>query len=299
MTTTSLLRGAAFTAAVALGLGCATDAARRGPSTVTPGQRVALEAVANLRDLGGYATADGATVAPGLVYRSDKLSALPPGDRERLAALGLKVDFDLRTEAERAARPDDVPPGVTYVWLDVMADASHSGAANLEALMADPPKANEVLGGGRAEADFAQGYRQFVSLPSARKAFGQLFRALGDRAQLPALFHCTTGKDRTGWAAAALLTLLGVPRDAVMADYLRSNDYILPAYQVAIDRFVAAGGDPAIPPAILGVKAAYLEASFDELARTYGTIEKYFEDGLGIGPDEQAALRALYLRPGS
>jgi len=109
-------------------------------------------------------------------------------------------------------------------------------------------------------------------------------------------FHCTTGKDRTGWAAAALLTLLGVPKDQVVEDYLRSNDYILPAYQKVIDVFVAGGGDPAIPRSILGVKKEYLDASFDEMQTKYGTIERYFSDGLGIDAAQQQALRDLYLK---
>jgi protein-tyrosine phosphatase len=68
-----------------------------------------------------------------------------------------------------------------------------------------------------------------------------LFIQLGEKNQLPSLFHCTTGKDRTGWAAAALLTLLGVPEEKVNEDYLRSNEYILPAYKQAIDGFVVRG----------------------------------------------------------
>lgn len=92
-----------------------------------------------------------------------------------------------------------------------------------------------------------------------------MFLALGDPKQLPAVFHCTTGKDRTGWAAAALLTLLGVPRHQVYADYLRSNDYIIPAYQKHIDAFVAAGGEKSIALAILGVRTEYLDAAFDEM----------------------------------
>ena len=132
---------------------------------------------------------------------------------------------------------------------------------------------------------------------SATLKFRKLFLALGDEQQLPAVFHCTTGKDRTGWSAAALLTLLGVPGDVVMEDYLRSNDYILPAYQKVIDDFVAAGGEKEIPQAILGVKKEYLEAAFDEMQTKYGTIENYFADGLGIiDADQQKALRGLYLR---
>jgi protein-tyrosine phosphatase len=145
------------------------------------------------------------------------------------------------------------------------------------------------------EAGFRESYREFVSLPSAKLEFRKLFLSLGDKDQLPALFHCTTGKDRTGWAAAALLTLLGVPRDVVMEDYLRSNDYIIPAYQKVIDAFVEAGGDPAIPRAILGVKQEYLEAAFDEMQTKYGTIENYFSEGLAIDVAQQKALRDLYL----
>ena len=123
-----------------------------------------------------------------------------------------------------------------------------------------------------------------------------MFLSLADRSALPAVFHCTTGKDRTGWAAAALLTLLGVPEETVMADYLRTNDYLLTHYATAIDGFVAGGGDRGIPVAIFGVKRAYLEAAFDEMRTRHGSIERYFADGLGIDAAGQQALRDLYLR---
>jgi len=103
------------------------------------------------------------------------------------------------------------------------------------------------------------------------------------------------GKDRTGWAAAAFLSLMGVPKKQVYEDYLRSNDYILPAYQKAIDAFVAAGGDAEIPEAILGVKSEYLDATFDEMQKRYGTIQGYLSEGLGIDAAKQQALRDLYL----
>ena len=134
-----------------------------------------------------------------------------------------------------------------------------------------------------------------VSLPSARKAYGDLFTALADRGHTPALFHCTTGKDRTGWASAALLTLLGVPQKTVMSDYLRSNENILPFYAGTIDRWVQAGGDRAILEALYGVRREYLEASFDEMRKTYGSIESYFSQGLGIDAAGQKALKDLYL----
>ena len=261
-----------------------------------PGQSLGIASVPNLRDLGGYRTAGGEIVAKGLVFRSSQLSGISRDDMQKLSMLGLRESLDLRTWTERSARPDELPSGTTYVWLDVLADSPQAGPAQLETLMLDPAVANAELGGGKVEASFEASYREFVSLPSARREFRNFFLILGDGSKLPAVFHCTTGKDRTGWGAAALLTLLGVPKETVYEDYLRSNDYIIPAYQAVIDGFVAAGGEASIPEAILGVKKEYLDAAFDEMERRYGSIEGYFSDGLGIESAEQQAIRDLYLR---
>ena len=261
----------------------------------TVGQSIGIASVPNLRDLGGYETGDGKTVNTDMIYRSNQLSGISREDMMKLQALGFKVSLDLRTWGERSARPDELPSGTKYVWLDVLADSPQAGPAQLEKLMTDPKKANAELGGGKIEELFKESYRQFVTLDSAKSEFREFFLIVGDKSQLPALFHCTTGKDRTGWAAASLLTLLGVPKETVYEDYLRSNDYIIPAYQGAIDSFVAAGGDRNIPLAILGVKKEYLDAAFDEMQKNYGSIEKYFSDGLGIDATKQQALRNLYL----
>jgi protein-tyrosine phosphatase len=259
------------------------------------GEALGIASVPNLRDLGGYKTRDGATVTKGLVYRSNQLAPISPEDMETIAQLGLKNDYDLRTEAERTPLPDQLPPGVNNVWLDVLKDASGSAPTNLLALLQNPEEGNKALGDGKIEAIFVKSYREFVSLPSAKTAYHEFFISLGDQSKLPALCHCTTGKDRTGWAAAALLTLLDVPKETVMKDYLRSNDYILPLYKEVIDGFVDGGGEPSIPQAIFGVKEEYLEASFDEMQTNYGTIENYFFEALGIDASTQKALRDLYL----
>lgn len=218
----------------------------------------------------------------GIAYRSDQLNPVSSDDMAKIAALGLRNDFDLRTADERSERPDQLPPGVNNVWLNVLADVNGTNATALQKLITKPKEANEVLGGGKAEALFINVYRDFITLPSAKQSSCELFIDLGSSTDVPALFHCTTGKDGTGWAAAALLTLLGVPEQTVYDDFLRSNGYILPAYQKFIDKFVVAGGEPSIPQDLLGVKAAYLKASFDEMHTKYGTIETYFADGLGI-----------------
>jgi protein-tyrosine phosphatase len=229
------------------------------------------------------------------VYRSDQLNPISAEDLVKISELGLKNDFDLRTDEEAKARPDQLPPGVKRVPLNVLADVQQSDLALLQKLLGNPKEANAALGGGKVEAMFERLYREFISLPSAKRAYRELFVALGEGGQLPSLFHCTAGKDRTGWAAAALLTLLGVPKDKVIEDYLRSNEYILPRYKKAIGAFVAAGGEQAIPLAIVGAKPEYLNASFSEMERLYGSIENYFCEGLGIDAAGQEAQRALYL----
>jgi protein-tyrosine phosphatase len=263
-----------------------------------PGVSLGIASVTNLRDLGGYTAEHGSVVAYKLLYRANQLNPVSPADLNKIAALGLKTYFDLRTEAERDQAPDMVPSGVDYVWLDVLKDTPGAGAAQLGSLLEDPQKADAALGNGKAEALFIQGYREFVSLPSAKSAYHRFFAALPDPGNGPALFHCTTGKDRTGWAAASLLTLLGVSQAQVYADYLRSNEYILPAYKSVIDAFVAKGGDPQITSAVLGVRKAYLDASFDEVDRQYGSMESYFEKGLGINGATQQLLRKRFLVAG-
>jgi protein-tyrosine phosphatase len=259
------------------------------------GLALGITSVPNLRDVGGYQTGDGSTVARGLVYRSDTFNPISEEDIAKLESLRLRNDYDLRTKAEVKAKPDQMPPGVRYHLLNVLADAKSAAPAEIEALMHEPKKANAALGGGKIEKTFADAYREFVSLPSAKQSYRTLFLSLADRENLPAVFHCTTGKDRTGWAAAALLTLLGVSKETVLADFMRTNDYTLPQFKPVIDEFVAAGGERAIAEAVFGVKAEYLEASFDEMQKRYGTIERYFSEGLGIDAAGQNALRVLYV----
>ncbi|BCA53237.1 protein-tyrosine-phosphatase [Nitrospira sp. KM1] len=260
------------------------------------GEAIGLSATGNLRDLGGYETSEDRTVVRGLLYRSNVFNPMSQDDIAKLRLLALKTDYDLRTVQEIKIQPDQMPIRVQQVHLNVLADGQSAASAQLEALLHDPKKANAVLGGGRLEVHIKEGYREFVSLPSAQRAYQELFLSLADKSNLPAVFHCTTGKDRTGWAAAALLTLLGVPRETVMADYMRSNEYLLPDYRKTIQAFAAGGGERGIALAIFGVKREYLEAAFDEMQRSYGTIENYFSDGLGIDEDQQQVLREIYLQ---
>lgn len=255
------------------------------------GAAIPIPSVPNLRDLGGWRSGEGRSVRHGRVLRSVDLSRLQEADAPALAGLGIRTVVDLRTELERRAAPDRPVPGVRRVLdLDVLGESIGSLAGHMAEVLSQPALATQLLAGRRAQDLFVETYRDLVSAPGARRAYRALFRTVLD-ADEPVLVHCTTGKDRTGWAAASLLLLLGVDTDDVMAEYLLTNTQLLPALEPLFERFAAAGGDADLLRPVLGVEPDYLAAALDELAGRYGSTEAYFADGLGLDEAAQRALR--------
>ncbi len=205
--------------------------------------------------------------------------------------------YDLRTQPERLAEPDRLPDGTEYVVVDVIGDEELGSPAQLNGVLNDPAAALALLGDGRGTAMWTRHYRDFVGLPTARAAYGRLFRAVAGEAHRPALFHCSTGKDRTGWAAAAFLLLMGVSRDLVAEDFLLSERLLRPIIAGVTRSFEKKGGDAELLRPIFGVHREYLEAALDEMRRRLGSVECYFADGLGGGPATQRAIREAFIEP--
>ena len=260
-----------------------------------PGAGLGLASAPNLRDIGGWRTRDGRRVASGALYRSTDLSRLSGPDIPRLRDLGIRSVYDLRTADERLAAPDVLPSGAQYRALDVLGDSAMAVPASLMALLSDPPAATAELAGQRVTDLFDTAYREIVGLPSARAGYGALYADLAVAGRRPALVHCTAGKDRTGWAAAALLMLLGVSDEDVLAEYLLTNDLLLPALQPLFEQFADAGGDPGVLVPVFGVDPSYLGAALDEMDHRFGSIEDYFSTGLGLGAPTIDALRQGFL----
>jgi protein-tyrosine phosphatase len=254
-----------------------------------------IASMPNFRDAGGHRTAGDGLMRSGLLYRSDHIGKLSAVESDGLAGLGIKVVYDLRTQTERAMTPDERIPGATHLQLDLMSDDLQAAPAQLLRLLEHPRAASAVLGNGQAAALFIEGYRSVVTLASARAGLGRLYRGLAEERGLPALVHCTTGKDRTGWTCAALQTLLGVPYETVLQDFLASNRCILPKYQSRIDEFAARGGDASLLVPLLTVRPDYLDAAFDQVRQSFGSIERYFGEGLGIDARAQQALRERFV----
>ena len=260
-----------------------------------PGAVIPIPGVPNLRDLGGWPTAGGGRVRRGLLYRAAEPFTLDDEGRTEFAALGVRTVYDFRSEAECERKPDTVPDGARRVLVDVMADSTHGAPVHVAQLLDDPKVADEMLASGKSVFLFERGYRELVDLPSAHANYRRFFTGIADPQTRPALFHCTTGKDRTGWAAATLLMLLGVSDDDVMREYLLTNEELMPVMKQVLDKFAAVGGDPELLLPVVGVEADYLDAALDEMRSKYGSIGAYFTDALGIDPAEQQALRDAFV----
>jgi protein-tyrosine phosphatase len=245
-------------------------------------------AVTNLRDIGGRPTADGGVVATGVAYRSAELAAPSATTDAALGALSIRTVVDLRTQAERSTRPDHVPAGAELVVLDALADLPQGAAAQLPALL---------TGGGAdalAQLDLAQQmldvYRRLVVGDAARQAYAAFVRIVVDPQQRPVLFHCTAGKDRTGWAATLLLLAAGVDEAGVTEEFLAVNPAVRETFAPLLQQLSAAGGDPELLRPLLEVRAEYLQAALEAMRQHYGSFEGYLADGLGLSPVEVETL---------
>ncbi|MFC0038848.1 tyrosine-protein phosphatase [Actinomadura rayongensis] len=248
-----------------------------------------LDGAANVRDLGGRPVPGGA-VARGRLLRADALNALSESDLERLA--GVRTVIDFRSDHEVGTNgADRLPDGADLVHLPI--DGGDLEDFYKAVTAGDPLRQREVFGGGRTERVLVGVNRNFVADDEQRAAFATALRLVADAGRLPLIFHCTAGKDRTGWMAAIVLTILGVPRADIMADYLRSNEYHRERWKKLLDHLGRTGQmeEPELLLPLLEQRPEYLEAAFSEATARYGSFAGFLADGLGADEELLAAVR--------
>lgn len=253
-----------------------------------------LEGVACARDLGGLPAADGRTVRPGRLIRSGQLCGLTERDRRQLVEVhGLRQVIDLRTEAERTARPEPEWPGVHMVSSPMKGDASSDlaleGEGAVERLLAR-------LDGGPIEALLDDAYARLALDPADQAGFARFFGLLLEQREGATLWHGALGKDRTGAAAALLLTALGVPRERVIADYLAAGEGAAVAPDASARRLSDAPERlrEALREAY-GVRPRNIEAFLSAAESRFGSMSAYLNEALGLDNSRVQALRSLYL----
>ncbi|GAA2806472.1 tyrosine-protein phosphatase [Streptomyces showdoensis] len=261
-------------------------------------RQVPLQGAVNVRDLGGYVTYGGARVRHGLVYRGDHLGKLTDADLAVLGGLGLGRVIDFRIPLEvQSDGADRLPAGPVAVSRPVT-DNGLYGQLLAAIGSRDPVRQEEMLGGGRAAAFMTEVYRTFVTSAANRERFGATLRELAAPGAGPQLYHCTSGKDRTGWTSWLLLSLLGVPERAATEDYLASN-----TFRAANDARVREGlrqaglmQNPDLIIPLQEVRPAYLDAALAEVREGYGSVFRYATEGLGLDLRVLAGLRGRLVR---
>ena len=254
------------------------------PQVQAPARFVLLEGGRNFRDVGGYRTADGQLVKSRVLYRSGSLGDLTPAGLADLQALHVAAIVDLRATDERRRDRQDLRAafGPRYWTRDYgmsvgdMRSAFSGGQLTAESM----------------RAMMTQVYRRIPKeqAPSYRALFARLAEGKG-----PTVVNCTAGKDRTGVAAALVLTALGVPYETVRQDFLLSNG--APGMETLQTQLAGPFGKlpPEVVAPLIGVEGGYLDTAFAAIRQDFGSVEGYLRDELGVGPREIAALRRRML----
>ncbi len=228
-----------------------------------------IEGAYNVRDLGGYTGAEGKTVKWRTVMRSGDLNKLTDADLEYLAAIPIVSYVDFRDSNEIKAAPDRRPATLRHDFLIPV------GAGSIVEL--------KDLRTGNTGDLLVWGNQMFVR--DFQHEFTRFFRILSDPGNTPLLFHCSAGKDRTGYAAALFLSALGVDRETVIADYMLSAETLRDKYAADVAKY------PELEP-LMTVQRRYIEGAFEVIDKEYGGVEKYLTEYLGV---DLALLRSLYL----
>ncbi|MFF3323870.1 tyrosine-protein phosphatase [Streptomyces sp. NPDC002889] len=259
-----------------------------------PSTEPELTGVRNFRDVGGLPTVDGRQVRSGRLFRSGHLANATASDAAFLAGLGLHTIFDFRNAADQQLEGPDVElPGVRNVNLPLTDPAD--GAEFWKMVReGDLDQLKSILADGKASGRMIASYRVIIEQRTTEHS--QVLHALAEDS-VPALMHCAAGKDRAGLSIAVSLLAVGVERDAIEADYLKSND---PRRRYLVRR--KDDSPAAMAPEVMELlsplfdaRAEYLAAAFDQIERTWGGTERYLSEGLGISPETRERLRARLL----
>jgi len=245
----------------------------------------------NFRDLGGYKTEDGRALKWGKIYRSDDLHLLTDEDLKYLSRLNIKSVVDFRSDEERESEPDRLNPDMTQVLLPIKFQPEELDDETLKNLMK-----NLTFG----TLDSSNLLRDFniVIVKDFATEYKKFFRHVIENNAEPIVFHCTAGKDRAGFASAMILTVLGVPREKVIEDYLLTNTYVKnhvdsEMLEIELKTFFRADTDNLRK--INLVEERYIQAAFDTIDSEWGGMDNYISGALGLSEEDILKLKDFYL----
>jgi protein-tyrosine phosphatase len=247
-----------------------------------PDRLVQMEQVHNFRDLGGYPTASGATTKWRTLFRADGLHRLrAAADIEIVQTFGLKSVIDLRTKREQREQ------GI-FPLEDIEVDFHH--VSIVDATWSDSKETPQI----EDPVEFlVWGYRDLLEIGSEK--FALAMKILSDQENVPAVFHCAAGKDRTGVLAALILSTVGVSDDIICADYgltQRSIEKTISWAKLHYPEMATRWTE--INPVYLAAEPQAMQVILNDLVSAHGSVINYVRS-LGVSESEIQSLSALLL----
>lgn len=247
--------------------------------------------ITNFRDLGGYLAADGRSVRWGRLFRSGHLAGMTRKDQALFNSLGLRLVVDFRSVAEREHQPDKLPKDAHLKMMQLSILDEGNATMNREIRWRIEKKEYRDFDVRDLMRD---AYRQFST--DFTSEYRQFFHALLGADGEPVLWHCTAGKDRTGYAAAVLLQLLGVDWETIMQDYLLSKAHVsVQNKQIMLLRLLKGKQAVSLVKPLLTVQEDWLEAAFQAIQTHWGDFNAYLQNGLELTSADIAQLKSVYL----
>lgn len=268
-------------------------------------QTLNLSTISNARELGGYQTRDGKTVRKGVLLRT---AALTDASQEELDSLinnyKLAAIIDMRASYELADDPEPVLDGVTQYNFKIMDEQMMAQrAAAIQDVLTDPnvnpvKRMTAILEAGVISD---QMYVEFLQGDIGKAGFREFFRVLLETPEGNAvLWHCTSGKDRTGVAAMLLLGVLNVDEETIMEDFLLTNVFFeteISAMRKQLEQYIQ---DEAMLEEFMvagkGVYAPYMQNAINYIKDNYGDIPGYAKAELGLTDADIVKLKKLYTK---
>ena len=258
-------------------------------------QLIGITSGRNFRELGGYETMSGKKIKMHKLLRTGNLADLSPFDKQFLTYYGVKYDVDFRSKEEVDNQPDRVPDGVEYIYDPVFSEDLTNSSKSL----------NDLNKQAHDDADFGfnhmhYAYEDMIESESAQNAYRKFFEVLlkNDVDGESVIFHCTAGKDRTGFGALLALSALGVPYSTIKKDYLLTNITTKDFVDSMIEHARQNGRNENVLQSIRDIQSVrpeYLVHAVKVLNDEYGSINDYLRDVMKLSSVDIMQLRDIYL----